>query len=63
MAAQREAMQQPAGTMRRQEGGAVRGPQEDESLARRDDKTAAKQEATQQPSSAMRQQEGGTVKG
>jgi len=46
MTVQREGAQQPACTNRQQEGGAVRGQQEDE--------TAARREATQQPACTVR---------
>ena len=35
--------------MRRQEGGAVRGQQKEESAAQREDETAARREVRQQP--------------
>ena len=35
--------------MRRQEGGTVRGQQEEESAAQREDETAARREVRQQP--------------
>jgi hypothetical protein len=55
MAAQREATQQPAGTMRQHKGGTVRGGQED--------KMAVQQGAKQQPAGTMRGQEGGVMRG